>query len=201
MATLSKTVKIISFFSLLIFNASAVFGQAFCSLRDPLATINQLAPSPATFESSVIKIDHRARDFFIAETGLNMHRQELGYHTIYQVNTPDIIEKNIIHVRPESTPWGLIEIAWLLNKQGELKNFTFQRCRSQYCDLINNKAFKEKLLGIDQQALRSFLDDSLYDVSTPGKQHFLPPEGSEPLVAAVLRSALKAAAIITYLEG
>jgi hypothetical protein len=130
-----------------------------------------------------------------------MHRQELGYHTIYQVNTPDIIEKNIIHVRPESTPWGLIEIAWLLNKQGELKNFTFQRCRSQYCDLINNKAFKEKLLGIDQQALRSFLDDSLYDVSTPGKQHFLLPEGSEPLVAAVLRSALKAAAIITYLEG
>ncbi|MDG2471760.1 MAG: hypothetical protein P8M71_01420 [Pseudomonadales bacterium] len=201
MATLSKTVKIISFFSLLIFNASAVFGQAFCSLRDPLATINQLAPSPATFESSVIKIDHRARDFFIAETGLNMHRQELGYHTIYQVNTPDIIEKNIIHVRPESTPWGLIEIAWLLNNQGELKNFTFQRCRSQYCDLINNKAFKEKLLGIDQQALRSFLDESLYDVSTPGKQHFLPPEGSEPLVAAVLRSALKAAAIITFLEG
>lgn len=201
MANLSKILKTICLLALLMANASAVFAQAFCSLRDPITTINRLAPSPATFESAVINIDRQARDFFIAETGLNMHRQELGYHTIYQVHTPDTSDKHIIHVRPESTPWGLIEIAWLLNKQGQLKNYTFQRCRSQYCDSINNEVFKEKLLRFEQQALRSFLDDSLFGLSTSGRQQFQSPEASEPLVAAVIRSALKASAIITYLES
>lgn len=201
MANLSKTVKTIFLLALLMANVSAVFAQAFCSLRDPITTINELAPSPATFESAVINIDRQARDFFIAETDLNMHRQELGYHTIYQVHTPDTTDKNIIHVRPESTPWGLIEIAWLLNKQGQLKNYTFQRCRSQHCDSINNKVFKEKLLRFEQQTLRSFLDDSLFGLSASGKKQFQSPEESEPLVAAVIRSALKASAIIIYLES
>jgi hypothetical protein len=176
------------------------YSQAFCSLRDPLETINKLAPKPIEYSSNVIELDDSARDFFLNETGLKMHNQELGYHTIYQVSKTDEDEKDIIHVRPESTPWGLMEIAWLLSNDGKLKNFTFQRCRSPYCNDLSTNQFINKLTNLDYEQLRELLDPSLSFLSSKGKETLSIPEGSETLAIALIRSALKASSLIKYIE-
>ena len=58
-----------------------------------------------------------------------------------------------MHVRSEPGDWGLVEIAWALNPEGEIVDYTFQRCRGGYCAEAESPEYREYFKGLSTAGL------------------------------------------------
>ena len=177
--------------------SAPLFAQPFCSLRDPVSIIDKMVPQSDSFRSSVVNINNKMRNELIAETGITMHRQELGYHTLDYVYDTGKSE-TIIHVRPEATRWGITEIAWSISSDGQIIGYEFQRCRASSCDDLNSASLFANVPVLDGASLAGLLGDDHKHLSPIGLEQLTFPAGSDTLVVSVIRSGIKAAALIKH---
>ena len=70
--------------------------EAFCALRDPGREIRLLAPDYESFRSLVRTITTESRAKILKEVPFSMHFDELGQHTLYEVNGEVNGEKEFI---------------------------------------------------------------------------------------------------------
>ncbi len=180
--------------------SAPLFAQPFCSLRDPVSIIDKMVPQSDSFRSSVVNINNQMRSELIAETGITMHRQELGYHTLYYVDDGDDSE-TIIHVRPEATRWGITEIAWSISSDGSIIGYEFQRCRASSCDNLSSASLFANVPVLDGDSLAGLLGDDHKKLSPQGLEQLNFPAGSDALVVSLIRSGIKAAALIKHTNG
>jgi len=172
--------------------------QAFCELRDPSRVIRDLVPESVSFNSEVLSIDDRTRAAIVDSVGVKMHHQELGYHTLYTVWDDQNGKLGLVHVRPEATPWGLMEIAWMIDLNGRVVDFTLQRCRSQYCEAMNSDKVHAVFYRRDLTSLNELLHERTDNVDRMWLKQLGLSDEQEPLFAAITLSAIKTLAVLEY---
>ncbi|MCJ8321231.1 MAG: hypothetical protein MJK12_16450 [Colwellia sp.] len=190
-----KIIVIILLLLLIEQNANAV---AYCSLRDPLAQIAQLYPNKTNQLSIVKEVDDNVREQVqVALPNNDLHFSELGKHTLY-VAMQGRVALGYVHVRSEQSQWGLVEIVWAIDKNLNITNFAFQRCRSPQQKFINNSDFKNIFIGRSFNELKQLLSSN----GLSANRYVLDraPEATE-LANVVLRCALKTLLITDILWG
>lgn len=172
--------------------------EAYCSLRDPVAQIKALYPQKTKQLSIVKTVDEMVRKQVKKALPSNdLHFSELGRHTLY-VAMNQTRALGYVHVRSEQSKWGLVEIAWALDKDLKIKNFMCQRCRSPNRHEIEKDSFKNLFIGKNFQQLKILLNsDGVTANETVLSQSKQAPE----LASVVLRSALKTLLITDVLWG
>lgn len=163
-------------------------GQAFCALRNPITSIQQMYPEATTYRSIVRTIDRDIRKT-VAERlpPHTLHFGELGRHTLY-VPMAGQRPLGLVHVRSEESKWGLIEIAWALDFELRIEGFLFQRCRDKTKSVLEEEGFQSQLKGKNFEELKQLwlADDGELD---PRKWNI--PESAKMLGNAVVRCGLK----------
>ena len=137
------------------------YGVAFCALRDPVQQIKTLYPNYVAYESEVRNIKAAQANARLSETGLPvfLHAKEIGKHTLFYIlGQQDLL--GFVHVRSEPGDWGLVEIAWALNPQGEIVDYTFQRCRGGYCAEAESRVFRDYFKGLSTAGLSEFFNEA-----------------------------------------
>jgi len=136
------------------------FAVAFCSLRDPVQQIQTMYPGFTGYTSEVRELKPSVAKSFIDRSGLpiSVHAKEIGKHTLFYVQEGPSTT-GLVHVRSEPGRWGLIEIAWSLDINGEIKDFMFQRCRGGDCKNAETPAVKNWLRGLNVQSIGNLFDD------------------------------------------
>lgn len=180
--------KIIMILTLLLFSIQYSFADAYCSLRDPVAQIQQLYPQKTNQLSIVKTVDSNTRNLVkLALPSNDLHFSELGQHTLY-VAMKNTKALGYVHVRSEQSKWGLVEIIWALDKNLKIKDFTFQRCRSPNKKVLENKDFKNVFIGKSYEELKTLLSS---DGVTANNILLDKAKGAPELASVVLRCALK----------
>ncbi len=178
--------------------ASPVFAQAYCSLRDPVISIDRLFPEADNYRSVVRVVDRAVRQQVSRELPPNtLHFGELGRHTLY-IALKDNIPLGFVHSRSEQSRWGLIEVAWALDLSLRIKDFHLQRCRNAACNDLQALQFRRHFFKKSYAQLRDMLapDNRSVDDSQ------LPlPEKSKALAGAILVCGIKTALITQYVWG
>lgn len=182
-----RNISVIIALTLLSLCYSIKADAAFCSLRDPVTAIQSLYNGNYQYRSVVATVTEQDRAAVKKQLPFTIHQNEVGKHTLYIVS-----ENNkpigFLQARSEWAKWGLVEIAWAINKDKSIKGFYFQRCRSPQCNdavsrdinaVLKNKTFSELslLLNHDGKAL-----------STAGKKLF---QKAPSIALLAVRSALK----------
>ena len=171
--------------------AAPAVAQAYCQLRDPVGQIYRLFPEATTYRSIVRTVDQKARDATVDALPFSLHYNELGRHTLY-VALRDGRPLGLVHVRSEAGRWGLIEIAWALDLDLNVKGFAFQRCRDNARDTVTDPAVSGQIIGKGFTQLRAMLSAD-GETLAPGALNL--PRHAEPAAAALaattVRSALK----------
>ena len=165
---------------------------AYCALRDPVEAIRFLYPHADGHRSIVRAIDSSTREQILNLLSFSLHFNELGKHTLYTIlNGTTAI--GFVHVRSEPASWGLMEIAWALDPDLTVKNFMFQRCRSEDCSAQTIEKMLSVLADKSIDELRTYLTDDGQSLHAEIAQN-LKIDNTE-FVAAVVRSALKTIAV------
>jgi hypothetical protein len=186
MTLLNKLYSLI--LTILLFVPSLSYADAFCSLRDPVAQINQLFPEKTNHLSIVREINNQTRRQVQNELPQNdLHFGELGKHTLY-VALKGQQTLGYVHVRSEQSSWGLIEIVWAIDTNMRIVDFTFQRCRSPQKKIIEDINYRQAFIGRNFTELKDYLaGDGISANNTLLKKAL---NGAE-LTHVILRCALK----------
>ena len=162
--------------------------KAFCALRDPVAQIHQLYPKADGFRSLVRTITDATRQQVMQRIpNQELHLDELGKHTLYiamHQNRPI----GIVHVRSEQSRWGLIEIAWAINLDLTIHDYSLQRSRSANNQFVLKQQFKDLIIGKDFTTLSKYLDENGQIGASPFKQQ---TQQNTELAHVVLINGLK----------
>lgn len=145
----------------------ASHAKAFCALRDPVAQIYQLYPDADNYRSIVRTVDDNIRQQIIDRLpNHQLHHDELGRHTLY-IPLRQGKPIGIVHVRSEQSRWGLVEIAWALDFDLTVVDFTFQRSRALDSKRLSREVFKQQLAGKNFAALSRYISttDQLADAN------------------------------------
>lgn len=168
--------------------SSDALSKAFCALRDPVNQIHELYPESTSFRSYVQTIDKGIRRQVAQQLPPNqLHFGELGRHTLY-VALLGQKPLGFIHVRSEQSEWGLVEIAWAINMDMTIKNFTVQRCRSRARSKIESDGFKAMFVGLGFEQLKNYLAS---DKLSASQALVDAAHGEAQLASVVLRCGLK----------
>jgi len=190
--------KIIIVLTLLLFSIQYSYADAYCSLRDPVAQIQQLYPQKTNQLSIVKTVDSSTRNLVkLALPSNDLHFSELGRHTLY-VAMKNTEALGYVHVRSEQSKWGLVEIIWALDKDLKIKDFTFQRCRSPKKKVLDDVDFKNVFIGKNYEELKTLLSS---DGVTANYTLLEKAKDAPELASVVLRCALKTLLITDILWG
>ena len=176
-------------------NAPSADAQAYCALRDPVKQIYQLFPEADNYRSVIRAVDGDARRKVSEQLPFTLHFNELGQHTLYVAlrgSTP----LGLVHVRSEAGRWGIVEIAWSLTLDLEVKGFAFQRCRDKGRAMLESPAVQARFAGRGFDDLRAMLsDDGGAMAPDAGLLSPRASGGEKALAVTALRSALKTIAV------
>jgi len=166
--------------------------QAFCALRDPNTEIYSLFPEADSYRSIVRLVDQQTRTALSESLPFTLHFNELAEHTVYIAQGGEE-PLGIVHLRSEASKWGLVEIAWALDFDLRILDFSFVRCRDRSKEIFEeNRDIRAKLIGADFTSLKKFL-------STDGNSLNLDTMPVDPkatdLGAVIIRNALKTIAV------
>jgi hypothetical protein len=178
------------------FAAQNVLAKPFCSLRDPVAQIGDLFPSYTTYKSVTKEVSREAareiQEHLFSD--LRLHSKEIGKHTIYYVYRTKV-QIGLVHVRTERGPWGLVEIAWAMTPEGEIKDYRFQRCRGGPCEQAESETNRKFFSGMNFEEL-----SELYNEDQQINADKVPiPLGNDSLSGTLIDSARKTVALTSLL--
>ena len=167
--------------------SSVVHAQAYCALRDPVASVFELFPEAENFRSIVKVVGNGARDAIGTRLPLDLHFNELGKHTVYAAMKGQR-PIGLVHARSESDRWGLTEIVWALDLDLKVVDFRFQRCRNTARRPLEESTFRAQLQGKSYAEIRKLLSDDAksFVTDTP-----VLPDDVRNLALIVTHSALK----------
>lgn len=155
-----KTLVITLITAILLLISIDTQSKAFCALRDPVAQIYQLYPQADGYRSLVRTIaDDTRQQVKQRIPGHELHADELGRHTLYVAMKNDQ-PIGIVHVRSEQSRWGLIEIAWAIDLNLNIKDFNFQRSRALGNEIVLGQQFKSLIIGKNFANLSTYIDKS-----------------------------------------
>ena len=183
--------KILCAFVLALAFAPDAGAQAYCALRDPLATIQEVAPDSSGHRSITELVGGAARGQVADRLPFTIHLNELGKHTLYVIlkdGKPD----GFLHVRSEKGKWGLVEIVWYFDLDLRVKDFRFQRCRDGSKVEIESKAFVAQLRNKGFDEIRQILSS---DGLTLLDEKLEVSGDAAPLALSSVQSALKTIAV------
>ncbi|MBT7916169.1 MAG: hypothetical protein HN617_01370 [Planctomycetaceae bacterium] len=172
--------------------AQSVQAQAYCALRDPVRQIGELYPG-FSYMSHVGVVTTEARKEVGTRLPFTLHFNELGSHTLYAVSNGDA-RVGYVHVRPEITRWGIMEITWSLDADLRIQDFAFQRCRNRRRAIMEGDGFKKQLQGKSLDELIELLNEDGTDISAGGLEV---STLDHEFAAAIVRCALKTIAVTT----
>ena len=153
-----KTLIIATITVILLLSSANIHSKAFCALRDPVAQIYQLYPQADGYRSLVRTIaDDTRQQVKQRLPGHELHADELGRHTLYVAMKNDQ-PMGIVHVRSEQSRWGLIEIAWAIDLNLNIKDFSFQRSRASGNEIVLKQQFKSLIIGKNFANLSAYID-------------------------------------------
>ena len=168
--------------------SSKSHAQAYCILRDPNREIRALYPEFTGYRSIVRSIDKKVYDQMTKELPtIRLYLAELGRHTLY-VPVRGKGTLGIVHPRSEPTRSGLMDIVWSLDLNLRIKDFRFQRCRSQSRASLDTESFRAQLRGKNFAELRALLNEQC-NALRPNVLKI--PKGAETLAVNTIRCALK----------
>ena len=170
--------------------SQSVQAQAYCVLRDPVRQIGELFPEHS-YVSHVGVVTTEARKEVGSRLPFTLHFNELGSHTLYAV-AKNKTKVGYVHVRPEITRWGIMEITWSLDADLRIRDFAFQRCRNRRRAILESDEFKQQLRGKSFDELLKLLNDSGSNLVANGLN--VDSQDSE-FAAAIVRCALKTIAV------
>jgi len=157
------------------------------SIESPLALARSLFPGAERCEPQVRSINSSRAKVISTLLPKSVPYHELGERVVYSVrgqSTP----LGLLHVRHETGEWGLIEIAWQLNLDLTVRDFTLLRCRETERNTIESPEFRALLQGKDLKALSQLLDDNgaldTEAISLPANAHRF----ARTLIASALKS-------------
>jgi len=156
----------------------ALMGQAYCALRDPVRVLYEAYPDADGHRSIIRTVTVEDRTAIAEILPFTIHFDELGRHTLY-VTVQEGLPLGVLHVRSERGRYGLTEIAWSLNLDGQITDVAFQRCRDAKLRAALDDQLRAKLIGADVPMLLRLLDE----------------EGWSDEARLLLRSAAKTAAV------
>ena len=187
-----KRILIIKLLALLACSclSQTVQAQAYCALRDPVRQIGDLFPEH-TYVSHVGVVTTESRKEVGSRLPFTLHFNELGSHTLYAV-AKDNAKVGYVHVRPEITRWGIMEITWSLDADLRVRDFAFQRCRNRRRAILEQDDFKQQLRGKSFDELLNLLNDNGSNLKEGGLK--VDSQDSE-FAAAIVRCALKTIAV------
>jgi hypothetical protein len=160
---------------------------AYCSLRDPVAAIQQLYPESNRYRSLVRLIDQEIRTEISREMPFSLHFNELGKHTLF-LALADEKPVGFVHARSEISDTGMIEVAWAISLDMTIQGFYFQRCRSPRCNTDLTKKILGQLQGKSFHEILSLLSQDGLKLNELDSSDFAEDKA---LVLSVIRSALK----------
>ena len=170
--------------------SQSVQAQAYCALRDPVRQIGELFPGHA-YVSHVGVVTTEVRKEVGARLPFTLHFNELGSHTLYTV-AKDNTKVGYVHVRPEITRWGIMEITWSLDADLRVRDFAFQRCRNRRRAILESDDFKQQLRGKSFDELLKLLNGNGSNLRANGLN--IDSQDTE-FAAAIVRCALKTIAV------
>ena len=156
----------------------ASMGQAYCALRDPVRVLYEVYPDADGHRSIIRTVTVEDRTAIAQVLPFTIHFDELGRHTLY-VTVQEGLPLGVLHVRSERGRYGLTEIAWSLNLDGQITDVAFQRCRDAKLRAALDDQLRAKLIGADVPMLLRLLDE----------------KGWSDEARLLLRSAAKTAAV------
>lgn len=172
----------------LMLTSPTLLAQAYCGLRDPVAMIETMYPGYDNYQSIVRNVGDKVRTQVSERLpGMALHFGELGKHTLYVINQGNQV-LGLVHVRSEQSEWGLVEIAWAINLDMSIKNFSFQRCRSRSREALESQPVRQYFSG---KNLVSLIDDYDFNEGRPFPQYYQAVGVSDPLADVVLTCGLK----------
>ena len=181
------TIRLLLFLTLVLSPATA-FGQAYCSLRYPISSLQDSFPEFTNFRSIVREVDSTHRANILETLPFTIHENELGTHTLYMVFADEDELVGFVHVRTERSRWGLTEIAWAFNVDLEIVDMHFQRVRDANRGYIESEAFQKEIRGKNFDELRALLTKNGEAIN---EALLVIPREAQELALSVIRSALK----------
>ncbi len=133
--------------------ASTSFARNIGALETPLE-VAKSSFATATESEPEVRVISRARSKEI--TALlpdSLHFHELGKRVVYSVFREEL-PLGLMHVRHENGEWGLIKIAWHLNLDLTIRDFTILSCREPERERVESAEFRELLRSKNLQELR-----------------------------------------------
>lgn len=155
-------------------------------LESPEQRIEQLFPT-ATRHEEHVRVIERTRGREVRELlpeSISYHeRGKRVVYSAYENNSP----LGFLHVRNEISAWGVIEIAWELNLDLTVRDFTLLRCRDPQRKFIESERFHKLVRGGSLESLTKLLDGhgNLDVNSTPI------PSQARDLCRVIIHSGLK----------
>ena len=156
----------------------ASMGQAYCALRDPVRVLYEAYPDADGHRSIIRTVTVEDRAAIAKVLPFTIHFDELGRHTLY-ITVLEGLPLGVLHVRSERGRYGLTEIAWSLNLDGQITDVAFQRCRDAKLRAALDDQLRAKVIGADVPMLLRLLDE----------------EGWSEEARVLLRSAAKTATV------
>lgn len=180
-----------------LFASSIAYAKPYCALRDPTTEVYKLFPTATTYKSIVHTVDKATRKQILGVLPFTIHAKEIGEHTVY-ITFAESSPLGVVHVRSELGSWGLLEIAWAIGLDGKVIDFIFQRCREDGCEEVGGQGFRQQLVGMGVDDLRTLMNEDGSEL-VEGKLD-ISPEAME-LGASVIRSAMKTLVVTDIVWG
>ncbi len=146
--------------------------QAFCALRDPHTAIVELFPEATSHRSMVRRLGPGEQRELRRRFSEDLPNYEFGEHTVYAVFR-DREPLGVVHVRSEKGTWGLLEIAWALDLELQLRAFRLQRGYEAGASDLLAGPFPDRIAGLGLEELsreKALGPDSALLVDLPEEQ-------------------------------
>lgn len=196
--------KILIFIGLLLFH-SAVWAAVGCDLNDPDRDVKRFFPACSGYKTDYLSVAKIGGEELYRKLEEKLGDQLSGIYetinvpyTVYTIlNKEDVI--GYIHGVNQKGKYGGMQVFLILDKNGIIQNFYFQKLTSRRAEALRSHAFAEQFLGLK---LADFDDyDVVTHASKPGSKVAMlqnpAPEAADDFYAA-LRGVKKNLILMDY---
>jgi len=184
--------------TIILIPAQVLFAAVGCDLNDPDRDVARLFPGSTGYKTNYVSIDQRGGPALLAQVEDRLGDKFHGLfetidvpYTLYEVfKGKDKI--GYIHGVNEKAQYGGIQVFVVLDLDGVIKNFYFQKLTSKYGKELRNPKFGEQFVGL---TLKDFYNYDILTgkaIGTSGVERIKNPvPEAEPDFKAALRGTKK----------